>query len=49
MESPTCPHFITGSAVSILTQEILGRGSLFGRFDKEPIHAMTEYYGLLTT
>jgi len=37
VESPTCPHFVTGSAMSILAREILGRGSLFGRFDSEPI------------
>jgi len=45
VESPTCPHFVTGSAMSILAREILGRGSLFGRFDSEPIEDMTEYYG----
>jgi hypothetical protein len=44
-ESPTCPHFVTGSAMSILAREILGRGSLFGRFDSEPIEAMTPYWG----
>ncbi len=32
VESPTCPHFVTGSAMSILAREILGRGSLYGRF-----------------
>jgi len=45
VESPTCPHFVTGSAMSILAREILGRGSLFGRFDSEPIEPMTEYFG----
>ena len=45
VESPTCPHFVTGSAVSILSREILGRGALFGRFDSEPINPMTEYWG----
>ncbi|MCP4577991.1 MAG: hypothetical protein GY846_17085, partial [Deltaproteobacteria bacterium] len=29
VESPTCPHFVTGSAMSILVNEILGRGALF--------------------
>nr|VFK47449.1 MAG: hypothetical protein BECKTC1821D_GA0114238_104713 [Candidatus Kentron sp. TC]VFK60479.1 MAG: hypothetical protein BECKTC1821F_GA0114240_104614 [Candidatus Kentron sp. TC] len=24
VESPTCPHFVTGSAMSILVREILG-------------------------
>jgi len=45
VESPTCPHFVTGSAMSILTKEIIGRGSLFGRFDGETIEAMSGYWG----
>ncbi len=45
VESPTCPHFVTGSAMSILAREIIGRGSLFGRFSSEPIEPMTEYWG----
>jgi hypothetical protein len=45
VESPTCPHFVTGSAMSILAREILGRGSLFGRFDSEPIEPLTDYFG----
>ena len=45
VESPTCPHFVTGSAMSILAREIIGRGSLFGRFDSEEIKAMSEYWG----
>ncbi len=45
VESPTCPHFVTGSAMSILGREILGRGALFGRFRSKPISAMTEYWG----
>ena len=45
VESPTCPHFVTGSAMSILSREILGRGALFGRFRSKPIAAMTEYWG----
>ncbi len=45
VESPTCPHFVTGSAMTILAKEILGRGALFGRFDSEPIEPMTEYWG----
>ena len=45
VESPTCPHFVTGSAMSILAREILGRGALFGRFRSKPISAMTEYWG----
>ncbi|MFW6240417.1 MAG: hypothetical protein ACOC98_07360, partial [Thermodesulfobacteriota bacterium] len=45
VESPTCPHFVTGSAMSILANEILGRGSLFGRFQSHPIGPLTEYWG----
>ena len=45
VESPTCPHFVTGSAMSILAREILGRGSLFGRFDSLPIEPLTGYWG----
>ena len=45
VESPTCPHFVTGSAMSILAREILGRGSLFGRFRSRPIESMTDYWG----
>lgn len=45
VESPTCPHFVTGSAMSILAGEILGRGALFGRFRSDPIGPLTEYWG----
>lgn len=45
VESPTCPHFVTGSAMSMLTEEILGRGALYGRFMSEPIKAFTDYWG----
>jgi len=45
VESPTCPHFVTGSAVSILSDEILGRGALFGRFKSKQIEKFTDYYG----
>ena len=45
VESPTCPHFVTGSAMSILAREILGRGALFGRFRSKPIDPLTGYWG----
>ncbi len=45
VESPTCPHFVTGSVMSILGREILGRGSLFGRFSSHPIEPLTAYWG----
>ncbi len=44
VESPTCPHFVTGSAMSILAREIIGRGSLFGRFDSREIEPMSAYW-----
>ncbi|MDM8520791.1 hypothetical protein QUF64_12145 [Anaerolineales bacterium HSG6] len=45
VESPTCPHFVTGSAMSILAREIIGRGALFGRFRSELIESLSPYYG----
>lgn len=45
VESPTCPHFVTGSAMTILSKEILGRGALFGRFWSHPIEGFTVYWG----
>ncbi|MBF0451735.1 MAG: hypothetical protein HQK75_13610 [Candidatus Magnetomorum sp.] len=45
VESPRCPHFVTGSAMSILKDEILGKGALYGRFDYERIERFTDYYG----
>ena len=45
VESPTCPHFVTGSAMSILAREIIGRGALFGRFDSEEIGPLSSHYG----
>ena len=45
VESLSCPHIVTGSAMSILAREIIGRGSLFGRFYGEEIAAMTPYWG----
>jgi len=44
VESPTCPHFVTGSAMTLLV-DILGKGSLYGRFDSHSIYALTDYYG----
>ncbi len=45
VESPTCPHFVTGSAMGILAREILGWGALFGRFRSKPIEPLTQYWG----
>ncbi len=45
VESPRCPHFVTGSAMSILADEIIGRGALYGRFDYERIKTFSDYWG----
>jgi hypothetical protein len=45
VESPNCPHFVTGSAMSILVQDILGRGALFGRFAHKDIEGLSDYWG----
>ncbi|MCP4345540.1 MAG: hypothetical protein GY795_08440 [Desulfobacterales bacterium] len=45
VESPRCPHFVTGSAMSILSDELLGKGALYGRFHYRRISAFTDYYG----
>lgn len=45
VESPTCPHYVTGSAMSILSREIIGRGALFGRFRSQPIKELSAYWG----
>jgi len=45
VESPTCPHFVTGSAMSILAREIIGRRSLFGRFRSKTIEPLSGYWG----
>jgi len=45
VESPTCPHFVTGSTMTILSKEILGRGALFGRFRSRSIEGLTQYWG----
>jgi hypothetical protein len=44
VESPRCPHFVTGSAISILHDEILGKGALYGRFRADRIASFTDYY-----
>jgi hypothetical protein len=44
VESPTCPHFVTGSAIMIL-HDILGKGSLYGRFRDKSIKPFTDYHG----
>ncbi len=45
VESNTCIHFATGSALSMLADEILGKGALYGRFESFPIKPFSDYYG----
>ncbi len=45
VESLTCMHFVTGSAMGMLADEILGKGSLYGRFRSRPIKPFSDYYG----
>ncbi|MDM8537524.1 hypothetical protein QUF70_12265 [Desulfobacterales bacterium HSG17] len=45
VKSPRCPHFVTGSAMCILADEIIGKGALYGRFRFQNIKAFTDYYG----
>jgi hypothetical protein len=44
VESINSPHFITGSAMRVLSEDILGKGALYGRFDFEHILPLTPYY-----
>ncbi len=44
VESPTCPHFMTGSAMGMLV-DILGRGALYGHFSHQQITGLTDYWG----
>jgi hypothetical protein len=44
VESRLCPHLVTGSAVTLLTKDIIGRGGLFGRFRAEYIRGLESYY-----
>ena len=44
VESRHCPHLVTGSAVTLLTKDIIGRGPLYGRFRAEYIRGLDGYY-----
>lgn len=46
VESRRCPHVVSGSAVTLLTKDIIGRGSLFGRFRAMYIRGLEGYYVL---
>ncbi len=45
VETNTCIHYVTGSALSMLADEILGKGALYGRFQSRPIKPFSDYYG----
>jgi hypothetical protein len=46
VEGRKCPHVVTGSAVRLITQEILGTGALFGRFRFLEFPPLEDIYGL---
>ena len=46
VEGRQCPHFVTGSAVRLINQEVLGTGALFGRFRYIEFPPMENVYGL---
>jgi len=46
VEGRKCPHIVTGSAVRLITQEVLGTGALFGRFDFIEFPPLEDIYGL---
>lgn len=46
VEGRKCPHFVTGSAVRLITQEVLGTGALFGRFRFMQFQPLPDIYGL---
>ncbi|MDI6794797.1 MAG: hypothetical protein QME81_18350, partial [bacterium] len=44
VEVPHCPHLITGSALTLILKDILGRGPLYGRFMPEYIRGLDPYF-----
>ena len=46
VEGRKCPHIVTGSAVRLITQEVLGTGALFGRFRYLQFPPLEDVYGL---
>jgi len=44
VDSRRCPHLVTGSAVPLLTKDIIGRGSLFGSFRAVYIRGLEGYH-----
>jgi len=46
VESRWCPHLVSGSAVTLLTKDILGRGPLYGRFRSVYIYPLEGFYAI---
>jgi hypothetical protein len=46
VEGRKCPHLVTGSAVRLISQEVLGTGALFGRFRHLEFPPLENVYGL---
>jgi hypothetical protein len=46
VEGRKCPHFVTGSAIRLINQEVLGTGALFGRFRYLEFPPLEQVYGL---
>ncbi len=46
VESPRCTFFVTGSAVTIMREQIMSRGPLFGRLRPMHIGPLEEYWGI---
>nr|VFJ58293.1 MAG: hypothetical protein BECKFM1743A_GA0114220_102114 [Candidatus Kentron sp. FM]VFJ72341.1 MAG: hypothetical protein BECKFM1743C_GA0114222_106481 [Candidatus Kentron sp. FM]VFK11616.1 MAG: hypothetical protein BECKFM1743B_GA0114221_101985 [Candidatus Kentron sp. FM] len=45
VESPTCPHFVTGLAAGPPSRAVLGHRALFGRFETHPLEPLSGYWG----
>ncbi|VFM95553.1 MAG: hypothetical protein BECKG1743F_GA0114225_100764 [Candidatus Kentron sp. G] len=45
VESPTCPHFVTGLAAGPPSRAVLGGQTLSGRFEIEPLEPLSGYWG----
>jgi hypothetical protein len=46
VEGRKCPHIVTGSAIRLINQEVLGTGALFGRFDYLEFRPLEDIFGL---
>jgi hypothetical protein len=46
VEGRKCPHLVTGSAIRLINQEVLGTGALFGRFRYIEFPPLEDIFGL---